>query len=250
MALFVPSASASTCEDAQGDTRVALLEAAVRLFSEKGVEGTSVREISKAAGANLAAINYHFGSKERLAVEVFTRRLEPVNRERIARLDALEAPGQPAPTLAQIVEAIIRPGIEGEHASIEDANTLMRLISRSSQEPNRELKKFAEQQFAEMGRRFDAAVLRAVPGLTPEELFWRMNFLIGALHHAQEVWLRYDHDPLVCPPRPAAQRPDRECFIRSLCAFVAAGFAAPLPPRCPHSLPPEHAQSAPASALP
>src|ERR1700742_5054208 len=94
-------------------TRVALLDAAERLFSENGIEGTSVREIVREAGANLGAINYHFGTKERLALEVFARRLEPVNRERLARLDALEASTDPAKlTLEQVLEALIRPVME------------------------------------------------------------------------------------------------------------------------------------------
>ena len=80
--------------DSQFATRLALLDAAERLFSQNGIEGTSVREITRAARANLGAINYHFGTKDRLALEVFARRIEPVNRERIARLDALEARGR------------------------------------------------------------------------------------------------------------------------------------------------------------
>src|SRR6187402_2480935 len=72
-------------------TRETLLNAAEQLFSEQGIEGTSVRDITRAAGANLGAINYHFGSKDRLALEVFARCLKPLNCERMARLDALEA---------------------------------------------------------------------------------------------------------------------------------------------------------------
>src|SRR6266568_5066457 len=90
-------------------TRTVLLDAAERLFAENGVEGTSVRDITKAAGVNLGAINYHFGTKERLALEVFARRLEPVNRERIARLDALEEAATDGKLKAeQIIDALIR----------------------------------------------------------------------------------------------------------------------------------------------
>jgi AcrR family transcriptional regulator len=74
-----------------------------------------VRDIIKAAGANLGAINYHFGTKDRLALEVFARRIEPVNRERIARLDALEAGvGRRKLKLEQILDALIRPALESE----------------------------------------------------------------------------------------------------------------------------------------
>ena len=88
-------------------TRVALLDAAERLFSQNGIEGTSIRDIVKEAGTNVGAINYHFGTKDRLALEVFARRLQPVNRERIARLNALEASTKPGElTLEQILDAL------------------------------------------------------------------------------------------------------------------------------------------------
>ena len=101
--------------ESQFATRAALLDAAERLFSQNGIEGTSVRDITKEAGANLGAINYHFGTKDRLALEVFARRIEPVNRERIARLDALEAEaGRKKLKLEQILDALIRPALESE----------------------------------------------------------------------------------------------------------------------------------------
>src|ERR1700760_1995777 len=101
-------------------TRVALLDAAERLFSQNGIEGTSVRDIVKEAGTNLGAINYHFGTKDRLALEVFARRIEPVNRERIARLDALEAAVHPEkPKLEQILDALVRPVLESEGQGVK-----------------------------------------------------------------------------------------------------------------------------------
>ena len=138
-------------QDSQLVTRVALLDAAERLFSQNGIEGTSVREIIKAAGANLGAINYHFGTKDRLALEVFARRIEPVNRERMARLDALEAAaGRRKLKLEQILDALIRPVLESEGLDLKNCDDFMRLISRSFQEPNPEVKKFVEEKFAEV----------------------------------------------------------------------------------------------------
>jgi AcrR family transcriptional regulator len=208
-------------------TRVALLDAAERLFAENGIEGTSVRDITRAAGANLGAINYHFGSKDRLALEVFARRIEPVNRERIARLDALEATtGRRKLTLEQILDALIRPALESEEQGAKNCDDFMRLISRSFQEPNPEVKRFVEQQFAEVAHRFDAAILRAVPGLPPKELFWRMCFLHGALHHGLQTWVRFDQMPYAMLS-PAAIKPDREGLTQRLISFMVAGISAP-----------------------
>lgn len=222
-----PAASAEET-DPHSSTRLALLDAAERLYSLNGVEGTSVRDITSAAGANLGAVNYHFGSKDRLTLEVFARRLEPVNRERIRRLDELESSsGKKKLKLEQIIDALIRPSLESEYESTPKCDDFMRLISRCFQEPNAELKKFVEAQFGEVAQRFDSAILRSVPGLPPGELFWCMNFLFGALHHGQERWLRFDH-----LPHPRGVHPlkvDREGFVQRIISFVAAGLRAAVP---------------------
>ncbi|MDB6169907.1 MAG: transcriptional regulator, TetR family [Verrucomicrobia bacterium] len=187
-----------------------------------------MREIIKAADANLGAINYHFGTKDRLALEVFARRIAPVNRERVARLDALEAEvGRRKLKLEQILDALVRPALEAEGRGAKNCDDLMRLISRSFQEQNTEVKKFVEQQFAEVAHRFDAAILRAVPGLPPDDLFWRMCFLHGALHHGLQTWLQFDQTPHAML-HPDAIKPDREGLIQRLISFMAAGLSAPV----------------------
>src|SRR5690606_30346962 len=87
-------------------TRDAILDAAERLFAERGHDNTSMRQITQAAQVNLSAVNYHFGSKDTLIEAVFQRRLDALNDERLRILDALEAKseGQPLKPSA-IVEA-------------------------------------------------------------------------------------------------------------------------------------------------
>jgi len=215
--------------DAHVATRAALLDAAGRLFAQHGVEGTSVRDIIKAAGANLGAVNYHFGTKERLALEVFAHRLKPVNRERLARLDALEqAAGKGRLNLERVMDALIRPALESP--SDGSAADCMRLMSRCFQEPNPDLKTFVEKEFAEIARRFDSAIRRAVPGLSKGELFWRLKFLFGALHHGQEMWLQFDDMPKM-PHVAGLPRPQLESFTRQFLAFAVAGVSAAIPRR-------------------
>src|SRR6478736_3259068 len=76
--------------DTSPDTKTRILDVAEGLFVEHGFEATSLRQLTAAAGVNLAAVNYHFGSKEELFQAVLTRRLDPMNQERIERLDRLE----------------------------------------------------------------------------------------------------------------------------------------------------------------
>ncbi len=221
--------SAPFGEDSRPRTRSAVLDAAERLFSERGVDGVSVRDITASAGANLGAVHYHFRSKDGLVMEVFGRRLQPMNRARIARLDALEkAAGNWPVNLSQIVEALVRPSLQMESDLPNRDEAVLRLLGRCFAELNPELKKFVDEQFAEVAGRFDAAFLRAVPGLSPGELFWRMSFFIGALHQGQDVWLRferYSHQAA----NAAVARPDREELIRQITTFVTAGMRAPSP---------------------
>ena len=217
--------------DSQLATRVALLDAAERLFSQNGVEGTSVREIIKAAETNLGAINYHFGSKDRLALEVFARRIQPVNRERIARLDVLEAGNEPGKLIARTNPRGAGPyrpwKARGNSGAKNCDDFFMRLISRSFQEPNPEVKKFVEEQFAEVVSRFDFRDRAGLAGVCSPRgvLFWRMTFVHGALHHGLQTWLRFDQVPYAML-NPAAEKPDREGLIRRMISFMAAGLSA------------------------
>lgn len=206
-------------------TRQALLDAAEGLLAQHGVAGTSTRDIIKAAHANLGAINYYFGSKETLLLEVFARRLRALHGEMIARLEALESAGQPK--LEQIIEAMVGPIVE-IHESEPEKASLLRLICLESREANSATRAFVEAEYAEVSKRFDAAILRSVPGLPPGEFLWRMKFLCGALHCGIDMWTGFENAPRFNPDI-QAHRLDREGFIRRFVTFVSAGLSAPIP---------------------
>lgn len=215
--------------DLRLQTRVAVLDAAERLFAERGVDGVSVRDIITAAGANLGAVNYHFGSKNQLVMEVFARRLAPLNQARVARLDALEkAAGKHPVALSQIIEAFADPNLASAGAWQGHGETVMLLLGRCFAEPNPELKAWVEQQFAEVARRYDDAILRTLPALTRRDIFWGMNFFVGALHHGENVWMRFDQFPHPGENAAAGAHSSREEFIHRLTAFVTAGMQASL----------------------
>jgi AcrR family transcriptional regulator len=224
----IPLPAAAASARAANSTKEALLDAAETLLAQHGVAGTSARDITKEAAANLGAINYHFGSKDNLVLEVFARRMRPMNRERIAQLDALEqSAGPEGPKVEQIVEVLVRPVVEARESKGKEFE-VMQLICRGFQEANPQVKAFLEKEFAEIAQRFEDAILRVVPGLAPEEVYWRMKFLGGAMNHGLDVWSRFDDMP---HPNPKVQpvRLDREAFIKRLVAFVSAGMASPLP---------------------
>ncbi len=224
----IPLPAAAASSRVANATREALLDAAETLLAKHGVAGASARDITKEAGANLGAINYHFGSKDNLVLEVFARRMRPLNEDRIAQLDALEkSAGKKGPRLEQIVEVLIRPIVEARE-SREKETEVLHLLCRGFQEPNLQVKAFVEREFAEIAQRFDNAILRAVPHLRPEEIYWRTKFLSGAMQHGLDAWLRFDDMP---HPNPDVQpaRLDREAFLQRLIAFVSAGLSASLP---------------------
>jgi AcrR family transcriptional regulator len=161
-----------------------ILDSAEALFAQAGFDGATLRQITKVAQVNLAAVNYHFGDKETLFAEVLTRRLRPINEARLAGLQEAErvAGGAPVP-LAVIIELLVRPlFILGPEPSGGGPATL-RIIGRCLTEPQPFMTDLLTREFHPVLARFGQAIRRHVPALTPEDFLWRLNFMVGALHH-------------------------------------------------------------------
>ncbi|NMG55330.1 TetR/AcrR family transcriptional regulator [Aromatoleum aromaticum] len=167
------------------ETRHRILDAAEVLFVEHGFEATSMRMITGAARANLAAVNYHFGSKDALIQEVFRRRLTELNRQRLAALDRLEADaGGAALKPSRIVEAYFGPALQLAADTEHGGHTFMRLLGRTYTEPNTFIRKFLAEEYAAVLERFRAALYRALPDVPREEILWRFHFMMGAMSYA------------------------------------------------------------------
>ena len=109
-------------------TQTTILDAAEALFAETGFAATSLRELTAKAGANLAAVSYHFGSKEGLAIAVLKRRMDPINAERRARLDALPAQPSVEAIVRAFVEPLLRPGVVHDAAPVQPGSGFCRLF--------------------------------------------------------------------------------------------------------------------------
>lgn len=208
-------------------TRSALMDAAERLFAEKGVDATSVRDITGLAHANLGAINYYFGTKDRLVMEVFIRRVDPIDQQRMSRLDQLKertAAGQGF-TLEEVLEAYIEPVMHSLIVNDAQGYARLKLLNRCFHEMNPELKRSMKKRFDHIGGRFDAAIRQAVPGLPERDSFWLMTFTIGSMVHMLSTWTGYGgsvpgvEDGLVAPEE------GRE-ITQWLITFAAAGIRA------------------------
>lgn len=201
-------------------TKDRILEAAEKLFAEQGFGATSLRSITAEAGVNLAAIHYHFGSKEGLIRAVFDACLTPLNEERIRSLDAvLQKCRDDAPGLESVIEAFIRPTLrlyEGQHGR---RVFLPRLIGRALVEADETLQGILRPHFERVRGPFMMALHRALPELSEEELRWRTLFLIGAMAHTMMT----EHALLPIFGK-GDMKFDTEGVFRQLVDFVAAGM--------------------------
>ena len=161
-------------------TRDRILDIAERLFAEQGLGRTSLREITSAAGVNVAAVHYHFGSKEALVRAIFERRLKPMNAERLRRLDTLETRHNPVP-LADIVRAFVVPPLELSRDRTHGGEHFIRLLGRTYTEPTPSLQEHVRALYEPISERFQTAFRSALPETDSTELYWRLHFMVGTL---------------------------------------------------------------------
>ncbi len=204
----------------QSDAKRRLLEAAEQLFADKGFEVVSVRDITKAAEANVASVNYHFGSREGLIAAVVTRYMLPVNEERLARVEVLEKrwAGKTAP-LEEIIEAFARPLVGMVRKSELSERLFCRLLGRIFTMPKDGLPLVVEEQMKVLSDRLGRLLAKALPTVAPEELAWRMHFVAGAMIHAllnQDVLHRLTNG--------ASGAPSMEAVVSRFIRFAAAGL--------------------------
>lgn len=166
------------------ETRAQLLDAAEQLFAERGYAATSLRAITNLAGVNLAAVNYHFQSKENLLCSVVRWRIAPINRRRLEQLKAAEsqAGGGPVP-VDLILHALIEPVFESADGHSGLGVHFPRLIGRLYSESLTCLEELYESEFSEVFSRFVDALAKSLPGRPRDDLFWAVQFTMGMLVH-------------------------------------------------------------------
>src|SRR5690242_13854613 len=207
----------------QHETRTRILDAAEELFMQHGFEGTSMRLLTGKAGVNLAAVNYHFGSKHALVEAVFRRRLDPMNQERLAGLEALEAQGR-APGPEEIIRAFLAPTLRLVEDAKGGGRNFTRLLGRTYTEPAKPVRQLIGQIYAPVMDRFKSALARALPQMPAEELVWRMHFMFGTFAYTLAAT---DTVQLIAGCKPE-DRYDAQLLEDRLTAFLHAGLNAPL----------------------
>lgn len=199
-------------------TKERILSAAESLFAEHGFAGTSLRLVTSQADVNLAAVNYHFGSKDNLVAEVFRRRMDEMSH---ARLEMLESARER--DVDQRLEAVLRAFIEPALALSLDGDggaAFVRVLARAYAERNDRLRKFLSDNYGHVLREFSRALAECLPHLGKQALYWRLDFLAGSLTYAMADF------GLLRRGDGADEKTHCERAAAELVAFAAAGFRA------------------------
>jgi AcrR family transcriptional regulator len=181
----------------QPDTKQRILDAAEHLFARDGYHATSLRGITTTADANLAAVNYHFGSKEALLEAVIVRRLDPLNEIRRGQLEALLQKAELArelPSCREVLRAFVEPTLRLRQQGSE-AEDFIALIGRTLAEPRGIAMSIFLRHMQPLLQRIFQALALSLPALTEQDLFWRMHFTMGCLSHIMRCHERYSMVP-------------------------------------------------------
>lgn len=200
-------------------TKERLLTAAEDLFAQFGFAGTSLRQVTTHADVNIAAVNYHFGSKENLVNEVFRRRLDELSQKRLDALNA--AQGKAAPELEAVLAAFIVPALALTLDRQGGGSAFVRVLARAYAEKNERLRKFLSDNYGHVQREFAKAINQQVPELGKEELYWRLDFIAGALTYAMADF------GLIKRPGNVSEKTHCQRSAQALIRFAAAGLRAP-----------------------
>ena len=207
-----------------------MLDAAEHLFARHGFDGVSVRDITTAAGVDVALISYHFGGKRELFTAVFQRRAEILNEERLALLEHVRHAALPeVPALEAIVNAFTQPLLARSARGGAGWKSYFALVAQVNNSPEWGPVLMTE-HFDPIVAKLIAVLREAMPDCPPQEIYWGYQFLTGALTLTFAETGRIDKlSGGLC------RSSDLDSVHQRLALYVAAGFralnAAALAPR-------------------
>lgn len=222
-----PRRAAPSAADRDGEPRLRIFSAAETVFAKRGFDAATLREITEAAGVNIAAVNYYFSSKEELVRQVLDRRMTPYTAARLAALEARLAAADGAPlSVADLVEVMVRPIVELSRDE-DGGRSLIRLLLQVRARPSEDTIRVFIDRVDPLVHRFVDAFQAAAPHLGRADIYWRYNFAIGSV-----MQVLADADPISFRLRRqsdgACDTTDDAAIVRELVAFVASGFLGPV----------------------
>jgi len=162
-------------------TRKAILEAAERLYADHGFADVTLRDIVAAADVNLAAVNYHFGSKDELIAELFVSRSLATNRERLNELRRAEQQGCGRAEIDAILRALVGPTLRGCLGPDQERSPAARFMIRASIEAVAPIRRIKNREIDHL-KKFAAAMRRSLPSCPDVEIYWGLHFALAMAH--------------------------------------------------------------------
>jgi AcrR family transcriptional regulator len=201
-------------------TKAQVLAAAERLFALHGFQNVSVRDITAEAGVNLASVNYHFGSKDALLFEIFRRRTAELNRDRARMLHEATDRHDGKPPVREILRAFFEPPMRWSSPG-NDRRISVQFIIRARSEGTEQMREVLRTDVSHL-RRFADALMAVLPDLAPEEVYWRLHFVLGMTHNNRFA----EFDRLHTLSDGLTRESDTEPLLRRMLDFAEAGFLA------------------------
>ncbi|GGF77265.1 TetR family transcriptional regulator [Azorhizobium oxalatiphilum] len=223
-----PRRAAASGGERDGEPRRRILAAAEQVFAARGFDAATLREITVAAGVNIAAVNYYFSSKEELVRQVLDRRMTPYTAARHAALEArLAEAGDTRLSVSELAEVMVRPIVELSRDDEAGGRSLIRLLLQVRARPSETTIRVFIDRVDPLVQRFVDAFQAAAPHLSRADIYWRYNFSIGAV-----MQVLTDADPLSLrlkrQSRDLCDTEDDEAIVRQLVAYITAAFAGPV----------------------
>jgi NodT family efflux transporter outer membrane factor (OMF) lipoprotein len=163
-------------------TRERLLEKAAELFADRGFDSVSLRDLTQAAGVNLAAVNYHFGSKEKLIESLIAGMVNALNEERLMLLDRARAgAGDGVPDVETVLRAFLEPVVKRVKQSAMSEQLFFKLMARCLTDRAQQFPEAMMPQLERVVKEFGAALRHCAPSLDEGRILWRLNFTVSAL---------------------------------------------------------------------
>lgn len=204
-------------------TKTKILNAAKNLFAEHGFNGTSLREITGQAEVNLAAVNYHFGSKKELIKAVMSHYMDEFSpRLELSLKEICE--NDKTPNLTDVFQAFSEPLLALNEFSNKGTSQFLQLLGRGYTDSQGFLRWFLTSQYPDVIASFVSAVQKAYPELTPEEMFWRLHFTMGTV-----VFTMSSSDALIdIAQNDYSRKMDISDVIQQVIPYLVAGVSAPI----------------------
>jgi len=210
-----------TKKSGKQDARERILDVSEKLFANGSYASVSVRTVTAEAGVNLSAVNYYFGSKQGLFQAVFVRRATQMNHERLKLLheadEKARANGRDV-AMEEIISGMLTPPIFWLYDEEQGLSGYIRFLARAYLEEASDMMNVLRQE-VDVFDKFVPYFQKTKPGLTEEDIYWRIHFIMGTMHHT------INHlDRISLLSHKACQAGTREITRDRLVDFCCRGF--------------------------